>query len=164
MGINFKKLKNKSNDDDFSPIPEGRYDLAVDQGELKESKNGYPYIEFTLKVVDDEDNKNRKIWHIFSLKEKAQVFLLRFLQAAGSSIIESDEEVEPKDIIKDAIGRRVNAYVTIKKVPGKDKKRNEIEGNFKPANSESQEASSGSDKDSGSSKDGKKKSGKNLFK
>lgn len=159
MGINFKELKDSSGNDEYTPLPQGRYNLEVESGEKGVSKNGNDKIEFTFRVVEG-DYENRKLWHTFSLVPKAQVYLLNFLEAIGSDVIEKDEEVSHKEIIQSAVGKSVSAYVEITSYPGSDKKRNQISGGWKAYESQDtapKASNNGSNSNSGGSSNKKKK-------
>lgn len=157
MGINFTKVKDNAGNDDYSPLPNGRYNVEVESGEKKESKAGNEMIEFTFKVIEG-DHANRKLWHTFSLLPQAQIYLLKFLEAAGSDVINQEGEVSTREIIQDVVGSVVNAYVEITSAPNSDKKRNQISGNFKPYESQEtspKQSNAGSGDSSGSSKKSK---------
>ena len=107
MGINFKKIGEESAAS-FDALPMNRYNLKVEDAEMKTASTGSEMIAVTF-VVAEGDYKNRKAWNNFSLVPKAMVFLHQFLKAAGSKLIENDD-VNPEDLVKEMIGLEVNAY------------------------------------------------------
>lgn len=127
MGINFKELKEQKNNTTFETIPENRYNFIIEGGEEKMSKQNKPMIEVIMRIIDEGPQENRKMWHKISLSEKAQIFLLRFLEAAKSDLVDSDSEISVKDIITDLVGKKVNGFVEIDA-----KGRNQFGGDFKP--------------------------------
>lgn len=47
----------------YDPLPEGEYNFVVEKAEAAQSKKGDPQLVLTLKVTDDGEFKNRKLWH-----------------------------------------------------------------------------------------------------
>lgn len=166
MGINFKELKKrtKDKDDEIEPLPDGRYNFKIESGEEGVSKNDNPKIEFTLSVIEDDEYANRKVWHTFSLLPQAQIYLFKFLEAAGSDVIDSDEEISNQEMISSVVGNYINGYVEKYSPPQSDKIRNRIGGAFKPYESnETSPAQSSSSSSSSSSKQKSNKKKKKLF-
>ena len=117
QNFNFPAIgKQSNNNDGFDALPEGRYNLVVEAAEQKIAKSSQrPMIEVTFRVIDGK-YKNRKLWHNFSLTEKAAIFLYNFLKATGSSLID-EEDVNTKTIIEHITGRYVTAWTQPGKTP-----------------------------------------------
>lgn len=47
----------------YDPLPEGEYGFVIEKAESTNSKKGDPQLVLTLKVTDEGDHKNRKLWH-----------------------------------------------------------------------------------------------------
>lgn len=47
----------------YDPLPEGEYNFVVEKAEATNSKKGDPQLVLTLKVTDEGEHKNRKLWH-----------------------------------------------------------------------------------------------------
>ena len=113
MNYNLKAAANNDSGGDFQALPAGRYTLKAEAAEVKSSAKGNSMISVTFKVVGG-DYANRKLWHNFTLTEKALPFLTRFLKAAGSDIFE-EEDVSGEAIAQDIVGKVVSGYTE----PGK---------------------------------------------
>jgi len=46
----------------YEPVPEGPYEVVIEDSKVEPTKKGDPMITLTLKVVEGE-HKNRKFWH-----------------------------------------------------------------------------------------------------
>jgi hypothetical protein len=85
--INFAEVEGS-----FEPLPEGTYDCFVEVVEVRESQSSdNDYLNWEL-TVQDEEFKNRKLWMITSLGERALWKLKDTLLALG--VIEEDDELE----------------------------------------------------------------------
>ena len=113
MNYNLKNAASNDTGGDFQALPADRYALKAEEAEVKSSAKGNSMVAITFKVVGGEFN-NRKLWHNFTLTEKALPFLVRFLTAVGSDIA-NEEDVSGEAIAQDIVGRTVSAYTT----PGK---------------------------------------------
>jgi hypothetical protein len=144
MGYNLKKAADNDSSGDFQALPAGRYTLQVEDADVQSSSTGKPMIAVTFTVVSGEF-ANRKLWHNFTITEKALPFLTRFLKACGSNIIE-EEDVEAYAIAQDMLKKVVTAYTE----PGKT-----INGNPKNdlKNWKSVKEASGLDDDTASADD-----------
>lgn len=132
MELNLKKAKEEKNQGgDFQPIPQNRYDFVIEAAREKVSKSsGNPMIEVTLRIDDGQDFSNRKLWDNFSLSEKAQIYLVKFLQAAGVDDLLQEEKVTTDEVCREVVGKKVSGFVKI--TTGGDKPRNEI-SDYTPA-------------------------------
>jgi len=113
MNYNLKKASEGDTGGDFQALPAGRYTLKAEDAEVKSSSKGNSMIAITFKVVGGDYN-NRKLWHNFTLTDKALPFLTRFLKAAGSDVF-NEEDVSGEAIAQALIGKVVSAYTE----PGK---------------------------------------------
>ncbi len=103
---------------DFEPIPEGRYNIKVTESKTGTSATGNPKIDCTYEVIH-EDFKGRKVWHTFSLQQKALFALKNFLTACDSDVINKDLDAE--DVVKEMAGLSCSCYITpAKSTTGKD--------------------------------------------
>ena len=159
MGINFQELKKKAEkkDDKIQPLPEGRYNFKIESGEEGVSKKNNPKIEFTLSVIEDDEYTNRKVWDTFSLVPQAQIYLFKFLEAAGSDVISKDEEISNQELISSVVGNYINGYVEKYSPPNSEKIRNRIGGNYKPYESNETAPAQSSSSTSKKKSDKKKK-------
>tara|TARA_B100001113_G_scaffold353635_1_gene358863 strand:+ start:1703 stop:2125 length:423 start_codon:yes stop_codon:yes gene_type:complete len=107
MGINFKEVGAGSGDG-FDALPEGRYNLTVENAEVTTASTGTEMIKVTF-VVNDEKFKNRKLWHNFAMTQKSLIYLYNFLKAGGSSLLDEDD-VDTPVIAKSMIGMKVSAF------------------------------------------------------
>jgi hypothetical protein len=116
MGINFKEVgETQRSGDGFEPLPEGRYNLVVENAELTTASTGNEMIKTTFHVTDGIFI-NRKLWSNFVLTPKAYGFLFGFLRAAGSDLV-TKEDVEPNEIADGLVGLKVSAYTEPGKTP-----------------------------------------------
>ena len=125
--LNLKKAKEKVGDGDYELLTPGRYIFTIESGQEKKSKSGNLMLEFTL-TVEGPKFKNRKLWANFSLIEKAQVYLIRFIEACGKEELTNREDATSEDIIKALQGSVVSGYVDQEK--GYDGKLRNIVKNF----------------------------------
>jgi len=107
MGINFKEVGSGSSEG-FEALPEGRYNITVENAELTTASTGTEMIKVTF-VVNDEKFRNRKLWHNFAMTQKSLIYLFNFLKAGGSSLLD-EENVENAVIAKSMIGMKVSAF------------------------------------------------------
>lgn len=67
----------------FEAIPRGRYDVIVDQVELKDSNSSeYKYLNWQLSVADGPFAK-RKLWYVTSFHPESAPMMRRVLASAG---------------------------------------------------------------------------------
>tara|TARA_Y100000034_G_C6852159_1_gene386691 strand:- start:81 stop:509 length:429 start_codon:yes stop_codon:yes gene_type:complete len=92
MGLNLKET-GKSSGGTFEPLPEGRYNVRVEDSSLTTASTGTQMIS-TQFVVTDGDFKGRKLWNNFTLTAKSLVYLYNFLKAAGSTLIDTEDIAE----------------------------------------------------------------------
>ena len=115
MKLNFTEIGSA----DFEPIPEGRYNIKVTEAKTGTSGTGNPKIDVTYEVVGAEGFKGRKVWHTFSLQQKALFALKNFLSACDSDVINKDLDAE--DVVKEMVGLACSCYITpAKSTTGKD--------------------------------------------
>ena len=100
---------------DFEALPEERYDMEAVEAIMGVSQAGNKKVTVTFSVVDGEF-KNRKIWHDFSLVQKAWSNLKNYFEAAG---IETDGEINMEDLPSLMQGTQVSGYVTQNEYNGK---------------------------------------------
>jgi len=85
-------FKNVSSD---NALPEGRYQVEVENIEFREDKN---YYNWTFKVISAIDPENegkyagRKVWECTSLKENALWKLKSYLLALGADEVDLENE------------------------------------------------------------------------
>lgn len=109
LKLNLKKVKETAGDGTYAPITEGRYDLVVDQVQKGESQNGNAKLDVTFTVLGPSF-ANRKVWATFSLVEKAQIYLVRFIEALGLDDLIA-EEADVDTIARTMVGKKVNALI-----------------------------------------------------
>lgn len=106
MKINFADTETQ----DFEPLPSGWYNVAVTDGELRESKSeknpGSQYIHWEY-TVQDGDHANRKLWDNTTLLPHA-LFSLKGLLAACGFNVEGDLDFE----IEDVLGKQLQVKVS----------------------------------------------------
>ncbi|MBC8436920.1 DUF669 domain-containing protein [bacterium] len=108
MGLNFKET-GKSTGGTFDPVPEGRYNVRVEEANLATASTGTEMIKAQF-VITDGDHKNRKLWNNFTLTQKSLVYLYSFLKAVGSDAIDQ-EDVSEADLAASMKGMVASAYV-----------------------------------------------------
>lgn len=85
--INFAEVEGS-----FEPLPEGSYECIIEVVEVRESQSSdNDYLNWEL-TVQDEEFKNRKLWLITSLGERALWKLKDTLLSVG--VIQEDDELE----------------------------------------------------------------------
>lgn len=85
LRVNFSAEEESSEARDFSPIPTGKYHVAITDVEVKQcgpnSKNpGKPFYAVTV-TIQDGDHMNRKLWGNVMLFEGALYSLVQILKA-----------------------------------------------------------------------------------
>ena len=106
MGYDLKT--HKSDGGDFAPLPDERYEYKVLDAEVKTTATKKEMISTTFEVLNGS-YKGRLAWNNFVLTEKSMGFLLSFLSAVGSSLVDG-EDVSAQAIAKDIKGKVVSAY------------------------------------------------------
>tara|TARA_B100000700_G_C14740891_1_gene712935 strand:- start:117 stop:551 length:435 start_codon:yes stop_codon:yes gene_type:complete len=106
MKLNFTEIGSS----DFEPIPEGRYNIKVQEAKTGTSGTGNPKIDVTYELVGVDGFKGRKVWHTFSLQQKALFALKNFLTACESDVINKDLDAE--DVVKEMVGLTCSCYIT----------------------------------------------------
>lgn len=115
MEINFATVGG-----DFAPIPEGRYAIKCVEAKLATSQAGNEMINCTFEIVDNDDFTNRKVWHTFSLVQKALFNLKNYLQACNSDLVNS-ASTDSADVAKALVGTGCTAFMQPAKTnTGKD--------------------------------------------
>tara|TARA_Y100000034_G_scaffold126429_1_gene177647 strand:+ start:884 stop:1285 length:402 start_codon:yes stop_codon:yes gene_type:complete len=108
----------------FDPIPEDRYLLEVVGMEERVSGSGNPLISTRFKVVEG-DHEGRNVFTNFVLTPNSLWNLRGFLEACGLEDLVSGE-TDTNEVIENAKGRAVSAYVKIREYQGK--KSNDLSG------------------------------------
>lgn len=109
--------------DDFTPWPEGTYDLRVKKIEQKVSKKEKPQLEITLEALEGpKDGKTMKAW--YSLVPAATFRVDKLLDACGVERIDTGEKDENgKPILtfddQDLLGRVFRAEIKHRDYEGK---------------------------------------------
>jgi hypothetical protein len=90
LRVNFSEKEESSEARDFTPIPTGKYHVAITDVEVKkcgpESKNpGKPFYAITV-TVQDGPFENRKLWGNVMLFEGALYSLVQILKAQGLAL------------------------------------------------------------------------------
>jgi len=127
MGINLKKTGEDSQNTDFQPLPEGRYNVKITAAEVGLTKNKNDMITVTFDVIEGKYT-NRKLWSNFTLTDKAVVYVYSLLKALDSDLID-EEDVEPSDIAKALVGGTCSVMVTIES--GLNNKSRNVVGGYK---------------------------------
>jgi len=86
---------------DFEPLPSGWYNVAVTDGELRESKSeknpGSEYIHWEY-TVQEGPHENRKVWDNTTLLPHA-LFSLKGLLAACGFAVDGDLDFDIPDVV-----------------------------------------------------------------
>jgi hypothetical protein len=115
--VNFDNVENN----EFSPIPEDRYNFECIKAELKESKAGNPKITAQFRIIDGK-YENRRIFNDFSLMSNALFNLKTYFEKAGVEIPSGEiNHEELVDLLEDT---QVTGFVEIKTYG--DKKSNTV--------------------------------------
>jgi hypothetical protein len=109
MGINFKNLKESGKLNSSNLLPEGAYDLVVNDASLASTSKGGQMIKVTFSVESGK-YAGSYVWDQFVISENSLKFLYLFLEAVGSPLI-AEENIEESDIVRDIKGRRCTAFV-----------------------------------------------------
>ena len=128
MGVNFKEVGENSQNTDFQPLPEDRYNVKITAAEVGTTKNDNEMITVTFDVIEGKYT-NRKLWSNFTLTEKAFVYLYSLLKAIGSDLI-SSEDVETAEIAKELVGGQCSVMANIESNTQTGKPRNTV-SNYK---------------------------------
>ncbi len=106
-----------SNVQEVADLPEGTYQVKVDEITKKQSdKSGKYYLAFVFKVMDAE-YKDTPLYHNCSLQPQALFNLKRTLEALGVDIPKNKIKIDLKKII----GMTCAAQVEIETYQGKDR-------------------------------------------
>jgi len=101
---------------DFEPLPSGWYNVAVTDGEVRESKSeknpGSEYIHWEY-TVQDGSYENRKVWDNTTLLPHA-LFSLKGLLAATGFAVDGDLDFD----IPDVIGKTLQIRITQREADG----------------------------------------------
>jgi len=122
----FKLDKTKTNS--FEVLPEGRYEVIIESGAVKNSSSGNPYIAFKLKVRNDvagQSHGGRVVFYNLTFVDATEGIVHGFLAAIGTSedkvFAGSFPSKELAEEIKNyAVGRAVIADVKIGQYKGAD--------------------------------------------
>tara|TARA_Y100000310_G_C20412055_1_gene682496 strand:- start:110 stop:520 length:411 start_codon:yes stop_codon:yes gene_type:complete len=115
MEINFATVGG-----DFAPISEGRYVVKCLEAKLGTSQAGNEMINCTFEIVGNDDYKNRKVWHTFSLVQKALFNLKNYLQACDNELVNSPS-ADSAEVVKALVGTSCTAFMQPAKTnTGKD--------------------------------------------
>lgn len=121
----------KSQTNTFEVLPEGRYEVFVESGAVKQSSAGNTYVAFKLKVRDDvagQSHGGRVLFYNLTLTDATQGIVHGFLGAIGTP---EDKEFKAnfpskelaEEIKNYAIGRATIADVKIEQYKGADTNR-----------------------------------------
>lgn len=140
--INFAEVEGS-----FDPLPEGAYECIVERVEVRESRSSdHNYLNWELRVTEDGEFEDRRLWTITSFAPKALFRLKDTLVNIGA--IEPDDELEfeweddiepgyqegPRLLHPDVEGMAVTAIVTNEIWDGRERNRvNELQGADAPA-------------------------------
>ena len=118
MGLNLKDKKANMKTGEYAPIPDARYELKVSETKIKTASTGKVMVATTFDIISGKFS-GRKIWNNFVMTDASAGFLVSFLSACGSELINS-EDVTPEMIAKDIKGKTVSAWAeTAKGTNGK---------------------------------------------
>lgn len=128
MGINLKEIGESSQTTEYSPLPEGRYNVKITAAEIGKTKtSNNDMITVTYEVIEGKYT-NRKLWSNFTLTPKAYVYLYSLLKAIKSDLIE-EEDVEPEEIAKALVGGKCSILAQVETSNGTKTKN--VVSNFK---------------------------------
>jgi len=100
---------------DFEPLPVDRYILKCVEATLGKSKAGKDKISTTFEI-QDEEYKNRKVWHEFSLQEAAWFNLKNYFAAAK---VDASGDIEFKNLPGMMLNTVVSAFLEQSTYEGK---------------------------------------------
>lgn len=111
----------------FDPIPKGTYAVEVDECEYKMSSNDNPMLVFVLKVIDNEEYGDRKLWENLVLNndfgiKKLKTLLARWFPTLDLSTFNPQGFAESGE----AIGVTGSVKLTVKKDKSSGEMRNQI--------------------------------------
>tara|TARA_Y100001973_G_C5195752_1_gene334138 strand:- start:867 stop:1319 length:453 start_codon:yes stop_codon:yes gene_type:complete len=58
-------------DNDYSPVPPGKYNLQVQSMEERTTKSGGLALSMTAQIIGGQGHAGRKIWHSFNVKNNS---------------------------------------------------------------------------------------------
>ncbi len=93
-------------DNDFSPLPAGEYEVNLFDFEKKESSTGKPMFKLTMKVAEGE-HEGRQIFTNLVITPKALWKVKEALEAFGKEVPKAAIEVDFEELL----GRRAVAVV-----------------------------------------------------
>lgn len=85
----------------FTPLPEGEYRVVIEDAVEKTSKKGFPMIECTLAVIEDNNNQGKTLKHyvvFLPAGEKGDGISVHFRHCIGVPF-GGDDEVDAQDWI-----------------------------------------------------------------
>lgn len=140
LRVNFTDDEASSEAPDFSPIPSGKYLVAITEVEVaysqSEKHNGKPYWKVTM-VIQEGPYENRRLWANVMLFEGALYSLAQLLKATGhedalkSGKIPSGDSFVGEQVIVSVV-KTLDKYRMDQNDDGEKVFKNEVKG-FKPA-------------------------------
>jgi len=109
--VNLENVEAKS---DYEPLPEGIYNLSIEEAHVQDTKAGTGQYIRVVFLVQDEKFKDRKVFHNFNIKnpsEKAVEIGLSQLKSMLLSAGKSDPNLEK---VEDLYGLTCQAKIRIK--------------------------------------------------
>jgi hypothetical protein len=93
LKVDFSTVENK----EFEPVPTGVYNAIITGAEVRDSKSGNQYINWTFEIQDDPV-AGRLVWGMTSLVQSA-LFKLQSLLAAIGMECDGEIDFDPDDAI-----------------------------------------------------------------
>ena len=106
-------MKDVDTKGDFPALPEGRYDLVVEETEIAFSKKkGNEMIKATFRVINNAKFGKRKLFVYFTLTPQALWKLKQYTEAAAPELNERDE-IESEELAQELVGTKANVYAEV---------------------------------------------------
>lgn len=123
--VNLKVAADNTKERDFKALPMGRYNLLLEEAEVVPDRNNNPMIKSQFTVLDEGPYHNRKLWHNFTLGDKALPILVSFLRKANLGSLLLTENIKYEELAFKMEGAMVSAYTEPGETP-KGNPKNEL--------------------------------------
>jgi len=103
----------------FDSIPAGKYQVEIEEARIDESGQWGPQLKYTLKVCEESNYKNRKLWVNRKLASETMWKVRKDLNALGHAEVSSKNV---STVLESLLGKTVTvelAYAENKKNPAK---------------------------------------------
>ncbi|TXH09398.1 MAG: DUF669 domain-containing protein [Spirochaetes bacterium] len=94
---------------EFASLPEGNYQVEIESVKIDEANQYGPQLAYTLKIVEESEHKNRKLWVDRKLKPETMWKVRQDLDALGYSDVKS---ANVASTLESLLGKVVNVNVS----------------------------------------------------